>query len=138
MTDEDQTDEQAEEHAKNVVDRIREELDIPEDEDLVIQTPQFERQDGVEPGEPPLTEDAMERLKEADEEELKELGLRKWSEESGLWLLPHDWHEHIPPEYPLVDINTRNTKRADLPANPDKRAGVLSVGIIPKFERGNA
>jgi hypothetical protein len=122
---------------ERVVAEIRGALEMDEAETLIIQTPQFEREDGVEPGEPPLTEDAMDRLKHADESELKKLGLRRWSDETGLWLLPHEWHPHLPPEYPLLSILDEWTCRDEMPATPDKRFGVLSAGIVPDFEKLN-
>lgn len=120
-----------------LVQKIRSVLDIPDDEDLVVQTPQFERQDGVEPGDPPLTRDGMDAVKHASEDELKNLGLQKWSDDTGLWLLPHEWHPHIPEDYQLRSILDEEKTRADLPANPDKRHGLLSVGIVPEFERSD-
>lgn len=108
---------------------------MDDDEELVVQTPQFERTDGVEPAEPPLTHEAMDALKRADKDELGDLGLQKWSDETGLWLLPHEWHPHIPEDYPLLSILNEWTARGEMPANPDKRFGVLSVGIVPDFER---
>jgi len=121
--------------AEKFVEKIRDALDIDEDDELVVQTPQFERPDDVEPAEPPLTHEAMDALKRADKDELDELGLSKWSDETGLWLLPHEWHPHIPEDYPLLSILNEWTTRADMSANPDKRFGVLSVGIVPNFER---
>jgi hypothetical protein len=123
--------------AEDVVAEIRDILDIDEDEILTIQTPQFERADDVEAGRPPLTADAMDRLTHADESDLQDLGLRKWSDESGLWLLPYKWHPHLPPEYPLLSILDEWTSRSEMPANPDKRFGVLAVGIAPEFEKQN-
>jgi len=120
---------------EQIVAQIRSALDMDDDERLVIQTPQFERTDDTEPGEPPLTYKAMNRLRKASKDELGSLGLQKWSDETGLWLLPHEWHPHIPEEYPLLSIMDRTETRADMPANPDKRFGVLSVGIVPDFER---
>jgi len=118
-----------------IVQSIRDALGVEDGKTLVVQTPQFERQDGIEPGQPPLTHDAMDRLTEADKETLKELGLRKWSDETGLWLLPHEWHPHVPPEYPVMDILNEWTTRSEKPATPDKRFGVLSFGIVPEFEK---
>jgi hypothetical protein len=123
--------------AEYVVAEISDVLDMDEDETLVIQTPQFEREDGVNPGSPPLTADAMDRLTHADESDLQDLGLRKWSDESGLWLLPYEWHPHLPPEYPLLSIFEEWTSRSEMPATPDKRFGVLAVGIVPDFENDN-
>ena len=119
----------------DVIERIRDALGIDEDETLVVRTPQFDRRDGVQPGDPPLTTEAMDKLKQADESELEDLGLRQWSDETGLWLLPHEWHPHLPPEYPLLNIFDEETCRSEMPSNPDKRYGVLSVGIVPEFER---
>lgn len=121
----------------NLIDRIRDALDMEEGETLVVRTPQFERHDGIEPGQPPLTPTAMDEIKKLDESELKELGLRKWSDDTGLWLLPHEWHPHIPADYPLLDILGEEETRANMPANPDKRAGMLAVGIVPEFEEDN-
>lgn len=117
-----------------IMDEIREVLDVGDDEEVVVQTPQFDRVDDVDPGEPPLTEGEMDLLKEADKDTLVELGLQMWSEETGLWLLPHEWHPFIPEDYPLLSINKRWTSRAEMPETPDKRFGVLSVGIVPDFE----
>lgn len=113
---------------------IRDALGMEEGETLVVQTPQFEREDGVEPSEPPLTHEAIERLEAADKSELESLGLRKWSDETGLWLLPYEWHPHIPEDYELLDILGDPTTRSEYPAQPDKRFGVLSFGIVPDFE----
>jgi hypothetical protein len=123
--------------ADDILARIRDALGMEKGEKLVVQTPRFEREDGVEPGEPPLTYTAMNRLRRADESELKELGLRKWSDDTGLWLLPHEWHPHIPDHYPLLSILDETSTRAEMPANPDKRFGVLSVGIVPDFEHSD-
>lgn len=119
-----------------VVGLIRDTLGIAEDEELVVQTPEFERTDDVEPGEPPLTHSAVDRLKEADKEELEELGLQRWSEDNGLWLLPHEWHPHIPEDYEFLNIMDETVTRSDYPAEPDKRFGALSFGIVPEFEKG--
>ena len=121
--------------AEKVIGEIRDALGMDDDETLVVQTPQFERGDGVEPAEPPLTHGAMNRLRRAEKSELEDLGLRKWSDETGLWLLPHEWHPHIPRDYPLFSIMNNTTTRGEMPAKPDKRFGVLSVGIVPDFER---
>jgi len=124
--------------AKEVVEKIRNTLDMGDGENLVVQTPQFDRKDGVKAGEPPLTHGAMNALRRADKSELKQLGLRKWSDETGLWLLPHEWHPHIPDDYPLLSILDETRTRGEMPANPDKRMGVLSVGIVPDFEHSDS
>lgn len=122
---------------EQIVAQIRSALDMRDGETLVIQTPQFERTDDAEPAEPPLTYKAMNSLRKASKDELSSLGLQKWSDDTGLWLLPHEWHPHIPDDYPLLSIMDRTKTRADMPANPDKRFGVLSVGIVPDFEHGD-
>lgn len=106
----------------------------PDDERIEVVTPQFDREDGITPGDPPSTHEEMNQLLEATEAELKELGLRKWDDESGLWLLPHDWYRDIPDNFPLLDITGEASTRGDLPAVPDKRFGCLSIGIVPDFE----
>lgn len=118
-----------------IVRTIRDALGLGDDDEVEIITPQFERTDGVEPGEPPLTYSAMNELRKADVSELESLGLRRWSDETGLWLLPHEWYPHIPADYPLLSIMNRTATRGEMPTVPDKRHGVLSVGIVPDFER---
>lgn len=118
----------------DLVNEIRDALGMDDDETLVVRSSQHERIDGVEPDDPPLTHSALDRLKTLDGDELADLGLCKWSDESGLWLLPHEWHPHIPDDYLLTDICGKTEFRGDMPANPDKRFGVLSAGIIPDFE----
>lgn len=130
------TDPDPEDVARKVTDKIRDALDMGDDETLVVQTPQFERTDDTDPGDPPLTYAAMNELRRADKATLKDLGLQRWSDDTGLWLLPHEWHPHIPEDYPLVSIMDRTETRREMPANPDKRFGALSVGIVPDFERG--
>lgn len=119
----------------DVLAAIRNALDMEPGDELVISTPQFDRADEREPGEPPLTADAMDALKRADKDTLKELGLRKWSDDTGLWLFPHEWRPHIPDDYECVSINDEVVTRGEYPAVPDKRFGVLSFGIVPAFER---
>ena len=124
--------------SEKLLNRIRDGLGMDYDEKLVVQTPKFERTDGVEPAEPPLTESAMDQIKSAEKETLTQFGLQKWSDDTGLWLLPHEWHPHIPEDYELLSIMNERKTRRDMPANPDKRFGMLSVGIVPEFEKGES
>lgn len=119
---------------KDAAEQLAETLGVESGDTVRIRTPQFEREDGVEPDVAPATTSGYDALKSQSEEELRDLGLRPWGE-YGLWLLPHEWHPHIPDEYELIDIFGRVTMRGDKPANPDKRFGVVSFGIIPEFER---
>lgn len=118
-------------HLANI---IRDALGMDDDETLIVSSSQHDRIDGVEPSEPPLTNLAMDRLKTLDKDTLAGMGLRKWSDETGVWLLPHEWHPHIPDDYPLTDILGDTEFRRDMGANPDKRFGVLAAGIVPDFE----
>lgn len=119
-----------------IIEKIHSALGTNDDDKIVIKTPQFKRQDGIDPDHPPLTHEAMDELAQMEQSELEEMGLLKWSDETGVWLLPHEWHSHIPRDYPLVDIFDEETTRGEMPAEPDKRLGVLSAGIVPAFERG--
>jgi len=123
------------EFAEHVVRRIRDALDMDEDETLEIKTPQFDRRDGVEPEEPPLTEEEFDQLRELSTEELSELGLRKW-DESGLMLFPHEWYPHIPDGVTVTDINGETYEFDRIGSSRDKRFGVLAYGIVPDSERG--
>jgi hypothetical protein len=122
------------EFAEHVVRRVRDALDMDEDETLEIKTPQFDRRDGVEPEEPPLTEEEFDQLRELSTEELSELGLRKW-DESGLMLFPHEWYPHIPDGVTVTDINGETYEFDRTCASDDKRFGVLAYGIVPDYER---
>lgn len=103
--------------------------------DIVIQEPEFERVDDVEPDDPPLTPEAIDELKQAGPERLRAMGLQKYSEDSGLWLFPYEWHGHIPTNYTFQSILGEEVTRADYPDRPDKRFGALSFGIVPEFEK---
>lgn len=120
---------------QDAAEQLADALGLEPGDTVRVRTPQFERADDIEPGEAPLTHGALDRLTEADEATLTDLGLQKWSDDSRVWLLPWEWHDQIPGDYPLTDIFGEQSSRADLPAEPDKRFGALSVGIVPAFEQ---
>lgn len=108
--------------------RIREAIDADEGEDIKVVTPQFERQDDVEPDDPPLTTTGFERLESLTADELEDLGLRPWDGDRRLMLLPGDWYPHIPDG---VEVATINQVRKTFDRNEDDggtRFGALAYG----------
>jgi len=92
-----------------------------------LTTPQFEREDGKEPRPAPDREEDWEALREATDEELANLGLRKWSDD--LWLFPHEWYDEIPVAFRIETINDRTEKFSPGTTDNDKRFGVLPYGV---------
>lgn len=114
-----------------LVRQIRDALDMSADEDLEIVTPQHERQDGVEPADPPLTTVEFDRLKTLTADELEDLGLRPWDEDRRLMLLPDEWFPHIPDG---VEVTTINRVREEFDREHESggaRFGVLAYGVSP-------
>lgn len=87
-------------------------------------TPQFGREDGVEPEGPP---DDFSALHEMTEDELEEQGLRKWSE--GLYLFPYQWYDDIPNGFEVTTINGEQKPFDPKQDLDERRFGVLPYGI---------
>lgn len=105
-------------------------MDVPEDEQVEIVTPQFDRIDGIEPESGPTTEDDVDALREMEHSDLVALGMRQW-DESGLMLFPVEWHDDLPEG---VEIETISGVRKSFDRSEDlkeKRFGVLPFGIRP-------
>lgn len=113
---------------KDVIDRIRDAIGAEEGDDIVIQTPQFERTDGKEPADPPLAEDAFEQLRDLDADELTELGLQNW--DGDLYLLPAEWYPHIPEGSEFTSIMGRKVEFEPGETDNDRRFGALSYGFV--------
>lgn len=89
---------------------------------------QHERQDDVEPADPPETETGFDQLKDLSESELESLGLRNWSED--LYLFPGEWFDAIPKGYEVVDINGQTEEFGPEEHSRDIRFGCLAFGIV--------
>jgi hypothetical protein len=92
-------------------------------------TPQFEREDGKEPAPAPKTREDWAALRDASRETWAEMGMRRWSEESGLWLFPGEWFDHIPAGFEVVDIHENRVVFDPDEMSRDQRFGVLAYGL---------
>lgn len=94
-------------------------------------TPQFERQDGQDPAPAPANREEFEKLRDADVDELQELGLRKWSDtdDGELWLFPGEWFDHIPAGFDVETINGETETFDPDEHSRDIRFGVLAYGV---------
>lgn len=108
-------------------DAIREAIGAGEEERIEVVLPAFERNDGIEVDWYPEKRMDIYSLCSASEEELKELGLRKWKDNH--WLLPAEWYDHIPDGTILEDINGEIMEFESGVSDNDRRFGVLPYGI---------
>jgi hypothetical protein len=118
----------------DINERIRDAIDADPGDKIVIKTPTFERQDGREPAEPPLTESAWEEIRNLSEEELVELGLQNW--DGDLYLLPAEWYPHIPEGVELTTILGEQIEFEPGETNNDRRFGCLSYGFVVGMDDG--
>lgn len=79
----------------------------------------------------PLTMAEFEELRHLPVEKLIDLGLRRWSEETGLLLFPVEWYPMIPPGFMLTSISGETEPFEPGVTDDDCRFGVLAYGIIP-------
>jgi hypothetical protein len=112
---------------------LREAVVGDSEEEIEVQTPVFERRDGIEPDAPPATPTEYDLLKTLNDEELAAIGLQKWSddEDGCLWLFPGEWHEHIPEGYEVQTINREYEAFDPEISGDDQRFGMLAYGISP-------
>lgn len=99
--------------------------------DITVITPQFEREDGKDSEPAPASREDFEALREADVDDLEELGLRKWSstEDGELWLFPGEWFDHIPAGLEVTSINEETREFDPENESRDIRFGCLAVGV---------
>lgn len=97
-------------------------------------TPQFEREDGIQPIANPA--DLFARLHMLSREALQQIGCRPWGEH-GLWLFPYQWYAHIPDGMELRCIDGTTEAFKSGVTDNDMRFGVLAYGIVPDFETGS-
>lgn len=112
----------------DIIERIRRAIGADPDEPIVVQTPTFERQDGEEPEDPPLTESAWEDLQDLSAEELTELGFQNW--DGDLYLLPAEWYPHIPEGVEFTSIMGEKVEFQPGETDDDRRFGALSYGFV--------
>ena len=95
-----------------------------------IRTPQFHREDGVQPV-PSL--DDWQSLRDQPASVLKSLGCRKWDgpDEAGkcLMLFPHEWYSIIPDNTCIETINEDLEFFKAGETDDDIRFGVLAFGL---------
>lgn len=106
---------------------------------MIVRTPQFTRQPGTPaPASPPSTREDWEALKSLDAVALKELGLRKWGDDSEadepsgrmLWLFPGEWYTSVPQGFVVTDIFWNEEPFVLGITDDDIRFGCLSFGIV--------
>lgn len=105
----------------------------PDDVDIEIVTPQFERTDGHTPDDPPSDIDGFRDLRRRTPDELREMGLQPWPTH-GIWLFPFEWNGSIPDDLSVVNILGQRMTVSERPDKEDKRFGMLAFGIVPEFE----
>lgn len=106
------------------------------DEDVEIQTPQFERTpDMTTPGAPP---EDFEALRQLDKAALKEMGCEPWDEPDAqgrvLMLFPGEWYGHIPDGMRLKSISGRELTFERGKSSRDIRFGVLGFGLTVRVK----
>lgn len=116
----------------NFAKKLADAIGIKPGDTVEIRTPQFEREDGLEPIENPT--DLFAILHTLFPETLKEIGMRPWGER-GLWLFPYQWYAHIPEGMELMCIDGEIEPFKIGVTDDDMRFGVLAYGIVPDFER---
>ena len=108
-------------------------LGLQSGDTVSIATPQFDREDGVQPV---LSIGDWESLRQQPASSLATLGCRRWDEADAngncLMLLPAEWYEIIPDDFEIEDINGKTEKFKRGETDDDKRFGVLPYGLRVK------
>lgn len=115
----------------------REAADVPEDVEVVLMTPQFERPKN-EPA--PCSypgHDVLASLQRASVAELPEFGLCPWNDpaerqfgDRTLWLLPGEWYSRLPAGFAFTTIMGREEVFDPGVTDDDIRFGCLAYGIL--------
>ena len=92
-----------------------------------IKTPQFDRDDGIQPVLPSTDSGWFDRLKTLPPETLKQIGCGIWEE--GHYLYPAEWYDFIPNGYEIVNINNEVELFRKGHTDNDRRFGMLSFGF---------
>lgn len=96
---------------------------------LKLVTPQFDREDGVEPDPHPESREDWELLRDCTPEQLTDMGLRPW--DGDLFLFPAEWYDHIPEGFDVTSINDETEPFDPATHTDDRRFGVLAYGVVP-------
>ncbi len=113
--------------------QIRRAIGVGDYEEVRAITPQFDREDGKKVYYYPKTIEEFDGLKKAPHDILIDMGLRAWDgAKDGSWklyLYPHEWYDHIPEGYMVVDIFGEEETFERGVTDDDKRSGVLAFGF---------
>ena len=114
-----------------LADRIRAVIGAEPFEEVVIQTPQFERTDGNDPWWTPTSAADLDALRAAPDQFLRSLGCGLWEENGDLqhWLYPGEWYGHIPAGYEVIDICGEVEPFKPNVTDDDIRGGCLAYGF---------
>lgn len=105
--------------------QMLEDEDVPEEIELVPSD--LNSSEARDAGPPPMTPMEVDQLRGLDEDALRSLGMREWSD--GLWLFPGEWYEHLPEGIVVKDIFDEYVRFERPQADSDTRFGCLSYGI---------
>ena len=119
----------------NFADKLASAIGLQPGEAVTFRTPQFEREDGIQPASNPA--ELFGVMSSLSKETLLQIGMRQWGEH-GLWLFPYQWYDHIPAgmELMCIDGSTEPFERGV--TDDDMRFGVLAYGIVPDFEKATS
>lgn len=100
--------------------------------DIIVTSSPIEREQKIKI-KVPKTKDEFKSLdlKNRTEKQLIKLGLRKWSNETNLFLFPGEWFKIIPQGYNVVSISGKPQKFSKHTSDDDTRFGCLPYGIVP-------
>lgn len=100
-------------------------------EEIEVRGPTFDRTDDREPHDVSEWDRSdFETLRKLPEDALRELGLQPWSKDSGLWLFPAPWYDHIPEGFEVTTINDRSVSFDPGETSDDRRYGALAYGVV--------
>lgn len=118
--------------SETFIEDLKKALGLKPGEALEIVTPQFERTDGRKITYRPRTAREYDALPLMEPAHLKEIGCQIWDKEGGntLWLYPHEWYEHIPAGYEIVDIRGNVEPFVPGETDDDMRYGALAFGFL--------
>lgn len=119
---------------------IRDALGVEEKEPIELEfiTPQFERQDDIQPADPSSWDrEAWEALSEMSGDALKALGCRRWEavgESQSHMLFPGEWYDHIPEGLEVLNILGDRRGFSKEHHSDDIRFGCLAYGVVVEDE----
>jgi hypothetical protein len=120
-------------------DRVRAAIGAGDWEEVLIQTPQFDRVDGNEPWWFPKTAADLDAIRTAPAEVLRSMGCGLWDNDGGQehWLYPAEWYDHIPEGHEMVSISGQREPMQRGVTDDDRRMGVLAYGFTRALTTGD-